>query len=46
MKDFVDNSGVWDVKVFVGKTLFDWKKAKPYNPHGSIRQATRPVALS
>lgn len=36
VRDFQDNSGAWNVKVFVNKTLFDEKKAQPYNPHGSI----------
>ncbi len=35
-KDYTDNDGVWNVYIYVNKTLFDAKLKYAYNPHGSI----------
>jgi hypothetical protein len=42
VRDFIDNGGIWDVKVFVNKGLIDYKRNYTYNPHGSFSASRAP----
>lgn len=42
IRDYTENGGVWNARVYVNDKLFDKKEGKTYNPHGSIPRSYAP----